>query len=72
MASLELSAGAVTKRTPFRVEGEVIGGGRGFEGGVDENLALGIDFEDGATAVADEEIALDVKTAPVATPMPSA
>ena len=45
----------------FGVDGEVIGGDAGLECGVDEDLALGIDFEDGAAAVADEEVALGVK-----------
>ena len=43
------------------VDGHVIGGGAGLEGGVDEDLALGIDFEDGAAAVADKEVALGVE-----------
>jgi hypothetical protein len=43
------------------VDGEVIGGDAGLERGVDEDLALGIDLEDGAAAVADEEIAVGVK-----------
>ena len=38
-------------------KGQVIGGDAGLEGGKDEDLAVGRDFEDGAAAVADVEIA---------------
>src|ERR1035438_3598404 len=44
------------------VDGQVIGRDAGLQGGVDEDLALGIDFEDGAAAVADEEVALGVES----------
>src|SRR5208282_2415263 len=43
------------------VDGEVIGGGAGLERGMNEDLALGVDLEDGAAAIADKEIALGVK-----------
>ena len=42
-------------------DGQMIGSDAGLEGGVDEDLALGIDFEDGAAAVADKEVALGVE-----------
>ena len=53
--------GPVTKSGSRGVDGEVIGGDAGLEGGVDEDLALRIDFEDGAAAVADEEVAFGVE-----------
>ena len=43
------------------VEGEMVRGDAGLEGGEDEDLAAGIDLEDGAGAVADEEAAVAVE-----------
>jgi hypothetical protein len=49
------------------VEGEMVGGDAGFERGVDEDLAAGAvgvgaaDLEDGAGAVADEEVAVAIE-----------
>ena len=61
MASFDESEGAVTKSVPCGVHGQMVGGDAGLERGVDEDLPLGIDLEDGAAAVADEEIALGVE-----------
>ena len=61
MASLEQSVGAGNEERAAGADGQVIGRDAGLEGGVDEDLALGIDFEDGAAAVADKEVALGVE-----------
>jgi hypothetical protein len=66
MAWFDEVVGPVTKSVPALVEGEMIGGDAGFERGVDEDFAAGTvgcatDFEDGAGAVADEEVAVAVE-----------
>jgi hypothetical protein len=64
--------GAGDEERALVVEGEVVGGDAGLERGVDEDLAvaqdparagraLGPDLEDGAGAVADEEVAVAIE-----------
>jgi hypothetical protein len=44
-----------------RIEGQVVGGDGGFERGEDEDLAAGVDLEDGSGAISDVEIAVAVE-----------
>ena len=53
------------------MEREMIRGDGRLERGEDENFALGADLENGAAAVADEQISFASKAMPVAMPMPS-
>ena len=50
-------SGAADVEVSVGRKGQVIGGDAGFDGGKDKDLAVGRDFEDGAAAVADVEIA---------------
>src|SRR5437899_867869 len=44
------------KEIPVRTKSQVVGGDAGLEGCEDENLAVGCDLENGATAVADIDV----------------
>src|SRR5580658_10921409 len=56
-----VEGGGGDEKNAFGIDGEVIGGDGRLKRGVDEDLALRIDFEYGAAAVADEEVALGIK-----------
>src|SRR6185437_8633289 len=53
--------GACNEQRALGIHGEVIGGDTGFEGGVDEDFALRINFKNCAATIADEEIALCIE-----------
>src|SRR3569833_991310 len=53
--------GAGDKKRTYGVDCEVVGGDAGLKRGVNEDLAVAVDFEDGSTAIADEEIALRIE-----------
>ena len=49
------------KERAFGVDSEMVESDRGLKSRVDEDLALGIDLEDGAAAVAHKEVAFGVE-----------